>query len=413
MCSLRCSQCCVRLGSSNVFHSELRDKLGLVLGHLRSQKTGYSWFLPDITFETQGKGAKLQCMQRGDVVAFLAERFPPSLAEPWDRSGLQVGPLQAPCQTVAVALDFDLHWTSCLEGVDLLITHHPLLFRPLKQVLPETPLGQKLATLLRYGTACYAIHTPYDVAQGGLGEVLAEMLGLVNVRPLAPRGRLLKLVVYIPTDHVDGVAQALFAAGAGRIGRYGHCSFRAAGTGTFLPEEGAHPFVGQVGQEEHVAEVRLETIVPAERLAAVLAAMRTAHPYEEVAYDVYALENEAPLHGLGRVGDLPMPASAGEVAERFAQALGCSVPRVEGEPTKEVRRVAVCGGSGGELWRAAHAAGAELYLTGEMGYHHRCAAVEAGLVVAVFGHRETERPFVDHIARLVAERFPALKVVKG
>lgn len=350
-------------------------------------------------------------MLRQDVVAFLDERFPPSLAESWDRSGLQVGPLHAPCRRVTVALDLGLALLPHLQGADLVVTHHPLLFRPVESVRPETPLGTKLASLLRAGTALYAVHTPYDVARGGLGEVLAGKLGLMRTRPLAPRGRLLKLAVFVPGDEVNRVADAVFSAGAGKIGNYGRCSFRACGTGTFLPEEGARPYVGRVGCEERVGEVRLETVVPAERLTAVLTAMRAAHPYEEVAYDVYPLENASPLHGLGRVGELPRPARAADVVRMFGQALGGAEPQAAyGDLTGEVRRVAVCGGSGGELWRDALAAGAELYLTGELGYHHGLGAAEGGLIAVAFGHRETEGPFVPHVAALLRETFPQLTV---
>ncbi len=345
------------------------------------------------------------------MVAFLDDLFPPALAEPWDRSGLQVGPLQAPCRRVVVALDFSLALASDLEGVDLVVTHHPLLFRPPERVLPETPLGAKLVALLRAGAALYAIHTPYDVAHGGLGEVLASSLNLKSVRPLAPRGRLLKLVVFVPLGHEDAVAQALFGAGAGHIGNYAHCSFRAPGTGTFLPGEGARPFLGAVGAEERADEIRLETVVPAERLPRVLAAMRATHPYEEVAYDLYPLELASPRHGLGRLGELPEPRRAEDVVSAFGEALGGAEPRaVYGDLGRTVRRVALCGGSGGSLVGDALGAGAELYLTGELGYHNGLAASEAGMTALAFGHRETEAPFVGHVASLLRERFPTLGV---
>lgn len=350
-------------------------------------------------------------MERQDVVLFLDELFPPALAEPWDRSGLQVGPLVAPCRRVVVALDFSRALAENLDGVDLVVTHHPLLLRPPERVLPETPLGGKLAALLRAGVALYAVHTPYDVAYGGLGEVLASLLPLTGVRPLAPRGRLLKLAVFVPQGHEDAVAQALFGAGAGQIGNYAHCSFRSPGTGTFLPGEGARPFLGEVGREERAPEVRLETIVPGERLPGVLRAMRDAHPYEEVAYDLYPLELASPRHGLGRVGELPEPRGAEDVVSAFGEALCGAEPRaVYGDLGRAVRQVALCGGSGGSLVGEALGAGAELYLTGELGYHDGLAASEAGAVAVAFGHRETERPFVGHVASLLRERFPTLKV---
>lgn len=349
-------------------------------------------------------------MLRQDVVGFLDECFPPSLAEEWDQSGLQVGPLDAPCWRVLVALDFDLGLVSDLPGTDLVLTHHPLLFRPLDRVLPGTPVGDKLRALLAGGTACYAIHTPYDVVQGGLGEVLAGFLNLGDPRPLAPRGRLVKLAVFVPTGHADAVAEAVFAAGAGEIGHYSRCSFRASGVGTFLPGEGARPHVGEVGREECVDEVRLETAVPAERLCSVVKAMRSVHPYEEVAYDVYSLENRYSVHGLGRVGDLPRPSSGSNVVRRFGSALGAEIREVYGSLDLPIRRVAVCGGSGGDLWESALRSGADIYLTGELGYHQGLAAAEAGLTAVTFGHRETERPFVAHVAGLLRERFPDLQV---
>jgi len=350
-------------------------------------------------------------MLRQDVVGFLDALFPPALAEEWDRSGLQVGPLGAQCRRVLVALNLRLDLARELEGTDLVVTHHPLLFCPLDRVLPDTPLGAKLQALLHARTACYAVHTPYDVAQGGLGEVLACLLELADPRPLSPRGRLVKLAVFVPLGHVEAVAEAVFSAGAGEIGRYGHCSFRTPGTGTFLPRDGAHPHLGQVGREERANEVRLETTVPAERISAVLAAMRGTHPYEKAAYDVYGLDIAAPLHGLGRVGDLRQPASASTLARAFARCLGIGGPTGSyGDADRTVRRVAVCGGSGGNLWEEALAAGATLFLTGEVGYHAGLAAGESGLTLVAFGHEETERPFVPHVAKLIRERFPELTV---
>lgn len=360
-------------------------------------------------------GGKLHysAVTRQDVTALLEERFPPTLALEWDHSGLQAGTLARPCRRAMVALDFDLSILPRLQGVDLLVTHHPLLFRPVHTIRPETPLGQKLRTLLTEDVACYAVHTPYDIAHGGLGEVLAAFLDLRGVRPLAPQGRLLKLVMFVPQGHVEAVADAVFSAGAGKIGRYGRCSFRAQGTGTFLPEVGARPYLGEVGKEERVAEVRLETVVPAERLPQVLRAMFSAHPYEEVAYDVYPLEGPPGLHGLGRVGELSGEAAGEDLAQKMATALGASQVQTYGDLTRPVGRVALCGGSGGTLWPDALAVGAELYITGEIDYHDGIAAAESGLAVVALGHRESERPFVGHVANILRQGFPGLEVMEG
>lgn len=350
-------------------------------------------------------------MLRQDVVAFLDELFPLSLAEEWDRSGLQVGPLDRPCRRLLVTLDLDLDLVRTLSSTDLIVTHHPLLFRPLDCVRPETPTGEKLKALLSSQTACYAVHTPYDIAYGGMGEELSRLVGLRSPGPLSPRGQLVKLAVFVPHGHEESVADALFAAGAGQIGRYSRCSFRASGVGTFLAGPGARPFLGEVGREERADEVRLETVVPAERLGQVVAALKGVHPYEEVAYDVYPLKNPSPLHGLGRVGDLPHPAAARDVVRHVGTSLGGVEPQaVYGDLDRQVRRVALCAGSGSDLWPQALASGADLYLTGELGYHQGLAAAEAGLTAIALGHRETEMPFVAHVGRLVRGRFPDLAV---
>ncbi len=353
-------------------------------------------------------------MRRAEVVAFLEERFPLELAEEWDRCGQELGDWDGPCRRALVTLDLELRHLDLLPNTDLVITHHPLLFRPLAEIRVNAPVGQKLRALLSCDSALFSLHTPYDLARGGLGEVLAGYLGLKDPVPLLPRGKLLKLVVFVPVGYEEQVAQAVFAAGAGKIGKYGHCSFRIRGTGTFQAEEGARPFLGRIGQEEQVEEIRFETVVPAERAEQVVKAMLAAHPYEEVAYDLYPLAQGPSLHGLGRVGELPTPRSVSEILGQFAESLGVPGPKaLVGPKERRVQRVAVCGGSGGDLIPQAIASRADLYITGEAGYHRLKEAEEAGLTVAVFGHAETERPFVWHIAGLLREAFPELEVVEG
>jgi putative NIF3 family GTP cyclohydrolase 1 type 2 len=188
-------------------------------------------------------------MHRREIVAFLEERFPLDLAEEWDHCGLEVGDLASPCRRVLVVLDLEMSHLKLLPQVDLVVTHHPLLFRPVSEIRVDAPLGQKLKALLSADVALFSLHTPYDSAQGGLGEVLAGYLGLKNVEPLLPRGKLLKLVVYVPAGYEERVAQAIFAAGAGKLGKYGHCSFRTQGIGTFLiRRKGLTPSLGRSGK---------------------------------------------------------------------------------------------------------------------------------------------------------------------
>ncbi len=338
--------------------------------------------------------------------------FPQSLAEEWDASGLQVGDVDGECQTVHVALDLELTHLETIGDVDLVITHHPLLFRPLRTVNPGIPLGRKLRVLLSRDIACYAVHTPYDIVHGGLGEVLARAIALGATRPLKARGRLLKLVTFVPVADAEAVADALFAAGAGHIGAYSRCAFRVGGTGSFLPGEGTSPHLGTPGEEERASEIRLETVVPLELRGDVLEALERAHPYEEVAYDLYPLEQRSGRHGLGRVGTLPEPRAASDVVAAMCRFLGVRGPTESyGDLTGSVSRVAVCGGSGGGLWREALAAGAELMLTGEAGYHEGLEAAETGLALVCLGHRASEAPFVGHVADLLRKALPALTVI--
>jgi dinuclear metal center YbgI/SA1388 family protein len=288
------------------------------------------------------------------------------------------------------------------EPADLLIAYHPLLFRPVRALVAgATPAGRALR-LNRCGVALAIAHTSFDVASGGAADALAESLGLDDVSGFAPlhppEGR--KLATFVPAADADRVLDALAAAGAGRIGGYSHCSFRAEGLGTFFASEASHPATGERGRLNREPEVRLEVAVPAEREDDVLAALRRAHPYEEPAYDVYRRRSEAGL--LGRIGRPEPGTRLDALAERVAEALGAAGLRVAGERHRRLERVAVLPGSGGAYLEQAAAAGADAVVTGDIDHHRARAALDRGLCLIDPGHAATERPGLSRLLVWIA-----------
>lgn len=349
----------------------------------------------------------LRTVRVQDLVGLLNGLFPPDLAEEWDNVGLQVGDPGAVVERVLVALDPGSAAVAAArtQGSQLLVTHHPLLFKPLRRLSPDDPVGRVVWEAARSGVAILSAHTNLDVAADGLNGWLAGRLELVDAEPLQTvAGRLLKLVVYVPEGHEEAVAAALFAAGAGQIGKYDHCSFRTAGTGTFRPGEGTVPFIGTPGKREQVGELRLETVVPQRRLSRVLEKLFKVHPYEEVAYDLVPLANTLPGIGLGRIGRLAAPVSLGEYADRVKTALSCPSLRVVGDLQRAVGKVAVCGGSGAGLISEAQRQGADVLVTGDIKYHEARLAEDFGLALIDAGHFATERLAVGElVSRLEAE----------
>ncbi len=338
-------------------------------------------------------------------VARAVEAFAPlSLAEPWDRPGLQVGDPRAPADTVLVALDPTPQTVAeaVRRRARLVVTHHPLLMKPLERLDGCEPRGSVVVELVRAGIGLYAAHTNLDRAPGGVNDWLAARLGLEDVGPLGAGDPVRKVVVTVPVGYEDSVRRALAAAGAGTIGAYAECSFGCRGEGTFRPGPGTDPWVGAEGRLERVAEVRLETVVPEARKGAVLAALFAAHPYEEPAVDVYALEHPAGPAALGRVGTLAEPRELGPWADEVAGRLAARGVRLAGDPARRIERVAVCGGAGASLWREALARGADVLVTGDVRHHDALDAAAAGLALVDVGHATGERGAVEVLEKIVA-----------
>ncbi len=343
-----------------------------------------------------------------DLFFLVEELAPLELAEEWDNPGLQLGDPEREVARVLLALDADEE--ACREAMEkdaqAVICHHPLFFRPFQNLRLDQPRGALVAAFIRAGTVVYAAHTNLDSAGRGVNDALAKRLGLTEVGVLRTtrRQKLLKLVTFVPLSHVDEVRSALGRAGAGWIGNYSECAFQVQGEGTFRPLEGANPFIGKLGELEYVDEVRLETILPAELAERVVKAMLAAHPYEEVAYDLYPLANEGVARGMGRIGELARPMAFGEFIDYVKEALELKNLRYGGSLAREIRRVAVCGGAGAELWPDALAAKADVFVAGDLGYHAARDMLSAGMNFVDAGHYGTERVILPVLRDFLGER---------
>ena len=342
-----------------------------------------------------------------DIAEAVERVAPTSLSEGWDNCGMQVGDPAAKASRVLVALTpaGEVFEEAEQKGADFLLFHHPLIFGSLKSVDLGTYPGNLIARAVRRDLAIYAAHTSYDAAPDGVSVALAEALGLRDpLRVVSPRGEMRKLVIFVPEENVDAVADALADAGAGIIGGYTHCTFRTAGRGTFLGGETTDPYLGERGRLEKVEEIRLETVVPAHASGRAVAAAIAAHPYEEAALDLYPIEGHPAGCGYGRVGMLPEPMTADELRGHVAHSLGFPA-RLVADPSagRRMERVAVLGGSGGSFVREAAASGAEAFVSGDLDYHDALLADSLGLTAIDAGHAATELPSLEPLARRLAE----------
>jgi dinuclear metal center YbgI/SA1388 family protein len=353
-----------------------------------------------------------------DVIAAVDRLAPFALAEPWDHVGLQVGTpddeLQAPgaagaagaAPVVLVALEVD---DAVLDearrlGAGVVVSHHPLIFDPLERLSDDSEAGRLALRAAREGVAVIAAHTSLDKARGGMADVIAELLDLEAVVPLAPTtADVLKLVGFVPVDDADLVRKALFAAGAGVIGEYEHCSWSVGGQGTFFGRETAHPEAGVSGRDETVDELRIEVVFPRRLRRRVTSTYVAAHPYEEPAYDIIPLENEIATLGLGRLGALPQPSTLAALAADVAAVLRLPSVRYAGDGHREVRRVAVLPGSGAEAIARGVAQVADVLITGDVKYHEARVAQVQGLALIDAPHGVTEQEGMARWAARLAD----------
>jgi dinuclear metal center YbgI/SA1388 family protein len=342
-----------------------------------------------------------------DVTAALDSIAPQTYAMDGDVIGLQIGILDKPVKRVMLALDPSPQSidAAIAAKAELLLTHHALLYRPLRQIDTSTARGQAIARALAHDLTIYNAHTNLDIVDGGVNDVLAERMGLHSVEILdrIHSEQLRKLVVFVPESHHQAVFTAVCEAGAGHIGGYSHCTFNTPGEGTFKPGEGTNPFIGKVDTLERTREVRLETIVPASLIEPVVRRMFEAHPYEEVAYDLYPLELMGKAVGIGRIGTLDEAIPLGEFANRVRVALDLPHIRFSGDPHRPVQRIALLGGSGGKWVQQAMAKGADVFVTADCDHHTVAEALQDGLAMIDATHAAMERPVLYRLQERLSE----------
>lgn len=335
-----------------------------------------------------------------DVLAVLEGLYPAASAQSWDAVGLVCGDPDQVVTKVMLAIDpVDEVVDEAVEwGADLLLTHHPLLLRAVHGVPATTFKGRVVHRLIKGDCALFVAHTNADVASPGVSDALARVIGLDQLEPLVPQpvADLDKVVVFVPHDDADRLVDALAEAGAGEIGDYRRCAWTTTGTGTFTPQPGASPAIGTVGEAERVGETRVEMVLPRQRRSAVVRALRDAHPYEEPAFDVLELADLGSGTGIGRIGVLEQAVTLETFAQHVATVLPATVQgvRVSGPLDAQVQRIAVCGGSGDDLFAAVRASGADVYLTADLRHHPASEARE---------HVAGGRPYLVDVAHWASE----------
>lgn len=352
-----------------------------------------------------------------DIMRTMDTAYPPQLAEAWDKIGLICGDPEEKVHKIVLALDAteEVVEKAIEEKADMLIIHHPLLLRGTHTVAANTPKGRIIHTLIRNGIALFAAHTNADSARPGVNDKLAEILGITPGRPIAPRSikNNEKWGVYVPTDNVEAVKKAIFAAGAGTVGNYSNVSFEIEGKGQFLPKEGAQPATGTVGNIHTGTEIRLEFIAPVSKRHTIYQALEETHPYEEIAYDITPMEDPDMTYGLGRIGKLDTPMTLQEFTQRVAQRLPQTVwgVRAAGDPNRIIETVAVGSGSGDSFLDTVRALGVDCYVTSDLRHHPVDEALRhGGPAIIDTAHWASESPWLDQVVELIGAHHPKVEI---
>lgn len=343
-----------------------------------------------------------------DILRVIEEFAPLPLQESFDNAGVQVGDVNQHAVAALLCLDVteEVIDEAIELGCNLIISHHPLLFKPLKRLTGGNYIERCVIKACRNNLVIYAAHTNLDKAKDGVNYYLADLLGLKNVRVLSPqKDALLKLVTFVPDAFSDVVRNALFNSGAGSIGNYDSCSYSLKGEGSFRANEGCKPFCGKVGELHYEPETRIETILPAYKKTAVTRALLSVHPYEEPVYDFYPLANSWNTAGSGIVGELPEEEDEADFLDRVKRLFNAGCVKHSALRNKRVREVALCGGSGAFLIQDAITYGADVFITGEAKYND-FYDVENHILLAVIGHYESELHTKDIFYKLISKKMP-------
>jgi len=351
-------------------------------------------------------------MKISQIISFLENLAPLAYQEDYDNSGLIAGNPDHEIQSALISLDCTeaVVDEAIQKGCGLIISHHPIVFRGLKKLTGKTYVERVIIKAIQNNIALYAIHTNLDNVMSGVNAKICDRLGLKDYSILSPKGGLLKkLVTFCPTDHADSVRNALFAAGAGKIGNYSECSYNLEGFGTFKAGENTDAYVGEKGEQHHEPEVRIDTVYPAHLEGKVLAALLSVHPYEEPAYDLYPISNSFKQIGSGMIGSLEQEMDELQFLKLVKEKLNAKVIRHTALLKKPVKRIAVCGGAGGFLLQNAIRTGADVFITADYKYHEFFDA-DGKIVIADVGHFESEQFTQELLLENMQVKFPELEL---
>jgi dinuclear metal center YbgI/SA1388 family protein len=343
-----------------------------------------------------------------DIILGMNAIAPPHLAEKWDNVGLQVGDPDATVRSVWIALDPlpEVVAAACDRGIDLLITHHPLFFKPLGRIDFKTPLGNIIKKAVSSGLAIFSAHTNLDSVKGGVNDVLAQRIGLRNLEVLGEPASLkeCKLVIFVPQKDVKRLRRALFAAGAGQIGNYSECSFATPGQGTFRSGAGAKPALGTPGKVSRVDEIRVETVVPRQLLTEAIESAARVHPYETMAWDAFPLLKPISEQGIGRIGHLGKSMDLEGLVKHTKTVLGLDFLKTAGRGDLSITSVALCSGSGSSLVKDFLTSDAQVYISGDLGYHDARMVTQREKALIDIGHFNSEHLIVTALVKALREK---------
>jgi dinuclear metal center YbgI/SA1388 family protein len=352
-------------------------------------------------------------MKVKELSSYLESLAPLSYQESYDNCGLLVGSDQMEISQVLITLDCteEVVQEAVNTGCNLIVAHHPVIFGGIKKLNGKTDVERAIILAIQKNIAIYAIHTNLDNIKLGVNHKIAERLGLNQTQILVTKpASLLKLVTFVPLEHLETVQEALFEAGAGQIGNYSECAFSLVGEGSFKANPGANPFVGSLGERHQAAETRLELILPSNLASAVVSALKRAHPYEEVAYDLYTLLNQNPEVGSGLIGELPEEMDELAFLAHLKQRMELNTIKYTPFKHKKIKRVAVCGGAGSFLLKAAMQQSADAFVSADFKYHEFFDA-EKAILIADIGHYESEKFTKSLLIELILKKFPTFAVL--
>ncbi len=347
-------------------------------------------------------------MKIKEITSYLEFLAPLSSQASYDNSGLIVGNADTVVTSALICLDSTeaIVDEAIEKGCNLIIAHHPIVFSGIKKLNGKNYIERTVIKAIQNNIAIYAIHTNLDNYRYGVNYEIGKRLQLEDLRILSPSpNTLCKLIVFVPETHSNEVREALFLAGAGTIGNYNECSFEEKGTMTFKPLEEADPFEGEIGIRTEGNEKKIEVLVSAHKLNAALTAMRSAHPYEEIAYDILPLKNHNEYEGSGMYGKLSQPMDEIDFLTLLKKEFNCGIIRHTSLLGRPIRTVAFCGGSGSFLLNDAKRVKADIFITGDYKYHDFFDAEEQ-IIIADIGHFESEQFTTNLLADILKKKFP-------